>query len=181
MRACPCHDRRVLCDSIQRLSFVSPLLPLRNRVLHHVQVQHLSFLLRPSAVVVTPYPAPTSRCSMSASKFEGWHSDACVGVIPRRRVHGRDLGKTLSRSIVTFESIDSIPPSDVHDAHFPSLLSTTASILSLPKSFRSTSHLTMFRSSAMTPLSMKAQTSHPLRQFFPCPWYRRALAWESWA
>ncbi|KAK0227211.1 hypothetical protein EDD85DRAFT_162405 [Armillaria nabsnona] len=58
-------------------------------------------------------------------KFEGWHYDVCAGVVPRRRVHGRDLGKTLSRPIVTFESIDSIPSSHVH---FPSATSTTPSI-----------------------------------------------------
>ncbi|PBL01537.1 hypothetical protein ARMGADRAFT_220097 [Armillaria gallica] len=55
-------------------------------------------------------------------KFEGWHYDACAGVVPRRWVHGRDLGKTFSTSIVTFESIDSIPSSHVH---FPSATSTT--------------------------------------------------------
>ncbi|PBK72035.1 hypothetical protein ARMSODRAFT_740819 [Armillaria solidipes] len=62
---------------------------------------------------------------MNVQKFEGWHYDACAGVVPRRRVHGRDLGKTFSTPIVTFVSIDSIPPSD---AHFPSLTSTTPSI-----------------------------------------------------
>ncbi|KAK0191739.1 hypothetical protein F5146DRAFT_612758 [Armillaria mellea] len=58
-------------------------------------------------------------------KFEGWHYDACAGVVPRRWVHGRDLGKTLSTPIVTFECTDSIPPSD---AHFPSFISITPSI-----------------------------------------------------
>ncbi|KAK0191763.1 hypothetical protein F5146DRAFT_613281 [Armillaria mellea] len=59
-------------------------------------------------------------------KFEGWHYDACAGAVPRRRVHGRDLGKTLSMPIVTFECTDSTPPSDAH--HFPSFISTTPSI-----------------------------------------------------
>ncbi|KAK0227207.1 hypothetical protein EDD85DRAFT_162117 [Armillaria nabsnona] len=58
-------------------------------------------------------------------KFEGWHYDVFSGVVPRRRVHGRDLGKTFSTPIVTFESIDSIPSSHVH---FPSATSTTPSI-----------------------------------------------------
>ncbi|KAK0429696.1 hypothetical protein EV421DRAFT_1914194 [Armillaria borealis] len=58
-------------------------------------------------------------------KFEGWHYDACAGVVPRRRVYGRDLGKTFSTPIVTFESIDSILSSHVH---FPSATSTTPSI-----------------------------------------------------
>ncbi|KAK0435887.1 hypothetical protein EV421DRAFT_1834043 [Armillaria borealis] len=72
---------------------------------------------------------------MNVQKFEGWHYDACAGVVPRRRVHGRDLGKTFSTPIVTFESIVSIPPSDVHDAHFPSLTSTTPSISIAPQEF----------------------------------------------
>ncbi|SJL17256.1 uncharacterized protein ARMOST_20802 [Armillaria ostoyae] len=58
-------------------------------------------------------------------KFEGWHYDAFAGVVPRRRVYGRDLGKTFSTPIVTFESIDPIPSSHVH---FPSATSTTPSI-----------------------------------------------------
>ncbi|KAK0479447.1 hypothetical protein EDD18DRAFT_1207090 [Armillaria luteobubalina] len=64
-------------------------------------------------------------------KFEGWHYDTFAGVVPRRRVDGRDLGKTLSRLIVTFESIDSISPSDVHGAHFPSATSATLSTISI--------------------------------------------------
>ncbi|KAK0209645.1 hypothetical protein IW262DRAFT_1416447 [Armillaria fumosa] len=64
-------------------------------------------------------------------KFEGWHYDTFAGVVPRRRVHGRDLGKTLSRPSVTIESIDSISPSDVHGAHFPSATSTTPSTISI--------------------------------------------------
>ncbi|KAK0467449.1 hypothetical protein IW261DRAFT_1520140 [Armillaria novae-zelandiae] len=71
------------------------------------------------------------RLSTKVQKFEGWHYDAFAGVVPRRRVHGRDLGKTLSRPIVTFESIDSISPFDVHGAHFPSATSTTPSIISI--------------------------------------------------
>ncbi|KAK0214642.1 hypothetical protein EDD85DRAFT_963093 [Armillaria nabsnona] len=46
-------------------------------------------------------------------------------VVPRRWVHGRDLGKTFPTPIVTFDSIDSIPSSHVH---FPSATSTTPSI-----------------------------------------------------
>ncbi|KAK0214717.1 hypothetical protein EDD85DRAFT_500840 [Armillaria nabsnona] len=77
------------------------------------------------AVVAIPYLAPMPRRSMNAPKFEGLHYDAFAGVVPRQRVLGRDLGKTFSTPIVTFESIDSIPPSD---AHFLSLASTTPSI-----------------------------------------------------
>ncbi len=54
----PCHDRRVLCDSIQHLSLLLPLAspspPPLSRTLCHVQVQHLSFLLRPSSYPVSP-------------------------------------------------------------------------------------------------------------------------------
>ncbi|PBK60531.1 hypothetical protein ARMSODRAFT_724961 [Armillaria solidipes] len=68
------------------------------------------------------------RSSMNAPKFEGWHYDAFAGVVPRRRVHGRDLEKTLSTSIVTSESIDSILSSHIH---FPSATSTIPSQLLL--------------------------------------------------
>ncbi|KAK0437274.1 uncharacterized protein EV420DRAFT_1588831 [Desarmillaria tabescens] len=61
-------------------------------------------------------------------RFEGWHYDSFAGVVPRRRVHGRDLGKTFSTPIVTFESIDSIPSSHLRDAHLLSPVSTAPSI-----------------------------------------------------
>ncbi|PBK72030.1 hypothetical protein ARMSODRAFT_740550 [Armillaria solidipes] len=68
---------------------------------------------------------PMPGLNAKVQRFEGWHYDAFAGVVPRRRVHGRDLEKTFSTPIVTFKSIDSIQPSD---AHFPSLASTTPSI-----------------------------------------------------
>ncbi|PBK72026.1 hypothetical protein ARMSODRAFT_740201 [Armillaria solidipes] len=111
------------------------------------------------AVVATPYPAPMPRSSMNAPKFEGWHYDAVAGVVPRRRVHGRDLEKTLSTPIVTFESIDSIPSSHVH---FHSAIQPHRRLLlylSPRRILYNTSHLMASRSSAKTLPSM---TSCPL-------------------
>ncbi|SJL17279.1 uncharacterized protein ARMOST_20826 [Armillaria ostoyae] len=80
------------------------------------------------AVVATP----SLLLRRDAPKFKGWHYNAFAGAVPRRRVHGRDLEKTIPTPIVTFESIDSIP--SLHDfaqyfsSHDVSLISQDSSI-----------------------------------------------------
>ncbi|KAK0205775.1 hypothetical protein DFS33DRAFT_530794 [Desarmillaria ectypa] len=71
----------------------------------------------------------------NVQRFEGWYYDAFAGVVPRRRVRGRDLGKTLSAPIVTFEFIDCVPSSHIYDAHFPSPISTTPCISIVSQDF----------------------------------------------
>ncbi|SJL17298.1 uncharacterized protein ARMOST_20847 [Armillaria ostoyae] len=84
------------------------------------------------AVVATPTP----RYSMNAPKFKGWHYDAFAGVVPRWRIHGRDLEKTIPTPIINFESINSILSSHVH---FPSATLTAP----ISMAIHSASHLMM--------------------------------------
>ncbi|KAK0435879.1 hypothetical protein EV421DRAFT_1154931 [Armillaria borealis] len=135
-------------------------------------------------VVATSYPAPMPRRSMNAPKLEGWYYEVFAGVVPRRRAHERDLGKTIPMPIVNFESIDSIPSSHVH---FLSATPTTPISIAAQDFAQYCSSYDVslisaderdINASATTLPSIIAHTSHPLRPLSPCP---RALAQEFWA